>query len=208
MTAGGIPPAAFPACGAAMWVFGFGSLMWNPGFTYDRACPAVLHGYHRCYCMYSMRGRGTREKPGMMLGLVPGGRCAGLAFQVERPREAEVLAYLDRREGVGWANRRVMMPIEVHRDGTSRRHNSWVYMPDAAYEGYVGWASDEDIARRIVTGEGERGTSYAYFRALMDELHRLEIEETRLERLLELVERYRAEAGEGAPQPPPSDRPA
>ncbi|MEN0087440.1 MAG: gamma-glutamylcyclotransferase [Pseudomonadota bacterium] len=81
-----------------MWVFGYGSLMWRPGFEYVEAKHAKLHGLHRRLCIYSHVHRGTPQRPGLVLGLDKGGSCQGMVFRVERAMQTEVLAYLRERE--------------------------------------------------------------------------------------------------------------
>ena len=75
----GCPP---PSDGSDVWIFAYGSLMWDPGFPYEEARPAVLKGYHRALCLYSTRYRGTPEKPGLVLGLDRGGACRGIGYRV------------------------------------------------------------------------------------------------------------------------------
>ena len=81
-----------------VWYFGYGSLMWNPGFVHEAFEPAALEGWSRALCIYSTHYRGTPARPGVVLGLRPGGRCVGRAIGVAAEREAEVTAYLDARE--------------------------------------------------------------------------------------------------------------
>ena len=80
------------------WVFGYGSLMWNPGFPHHEAQMGLLRGYHRRFCIYSFRYRGTPEAPGLVLGLDRGGSCLGMAFRVPQDLSGEVMAYLRERE--------------------------------------------------------------------------------------------------------------
>ena len=87
-----------PPPGEDFWVFGYGSLMWHPGFPHVEVRLAVLHGYHRRFCVYSHRYRGTPERPGLVLGLDRGGSCRGLAFRVPAAESAEVIDYLYERE--------------------------------------------------------------------------------------------------------------
>ncbi len=82
----------------AHWVFGYGSLMWRPGFEYLEARPATVHGYHRAFCVYSWTYRGSRESPGLVLGLDRGGSCVGRAYAVPAARMDEVRRYLHDRE--------------------------------------------------------------------------------------------------------------
>ena len=90
-------PTADPAPG--YWVFGYGSLMWDPGFPHEAAHPALLVGYHRRFCLYSQRYRGTPERPGLVLGLDRGGSCRGVVYQVAAEAAAATRAYLWQRDG-------------------------------------------------------------------------------------------------------------
>ncbi len=91
------PPLPLDADGA-LYVFAYGSLIWRPGFAYSSAHPALLRGYHRRFCIWSRRYRGTPESPGLVLGLDRGGACRGVAFRVPKRDAAAVLDYLQERE--------------------------------------------------------------------------------------------------------------
>ena len=86
--------------GEDFWVFGYGSLMWHPGFPHVEVCAALLNGYHRRFCVYSHRYRGTPERPGLVLGLDRGGSCRGLAYRVPAAEGAAAMDYLYEREMV------------------------------------------------------------------------------------------------------------
>src|SRR5260370_1868691 len=81
-----------------LWVFGYGSLMWRPGFEFVEQVPARLIGEHRALCVYSFDHRGTPEKPGLVLGLDRGGACRGIAFRVAASRRNDTVQYLRSRE--------------------------------------------------------------------------------------------------------------
>src|ERR1700755_860726 len=83
-----------------LWVFGYGSLMWRPGFEFIERVPARLIGEHRALCVYSFVHRGTPEKPGLVLGLDRGGAWRRVAFRVAAGKRREVVAYLRAREQV------------------------------------------------------------------------------------------------------------
>src|SRR5207249_5520299 len=81
-----------------LWVFGYGSLMWSPCFSYGEKRLARVHGYHRALCILSTRYRGTHRKPGLVMGLCRGGSCWGMAFRIPRSEVRRALARLWNRE--------------------------------------------------------------------------------------------------------------
>ena len=87
-----------PPPGEDFWVFAYGSLMWNPGFPFLESHPALVRGYHRSFCVESTHYRGTKEKPGLVLGLDRGGACRGRAYKVCRTQGKTVSDYLHERE--------------------------------------------------------------------------------------------------------------
>src|SRR5262249_16395134 len=87
-----------PPPGEDFWIFAYGSLMWNPGFTFLESHPALVRGYHRSFCVESTHYRGTKERPGLVLGLDRGGACRGRAYKVCRTQGKTVTAYLHERE--------------------------------------------------------------------------------------------------------------
>src|SRR3979490_2940413 len=98
MSAKTLPEAI--STGGDLWVFGYGSLMWRPGFDFLERVPARLIGEHRALCVYSFVHRGTPEKPGLVLGLDHGGACRGIAFRVAEKQRNDTVAYLRAREQV------------------------------------------------------------------------------------------------------------
>ena len=79
-----------------IWVFAYGSLLWNPGFSYVDSNAALLRGYHRSLCIYSHRYRGTPNLPGLVVGLDNGGSCRGVAYKVPAASASQVLRSIDR----------------------------------------------------------------------------------------------------------------
>src|SRR5436853_4627214 len=90
--------ASFDQAAEDLWVFGYGSLIWRPGFDYLERAPARLIGAHRALCVFSHVHRGTPERPGLVLGLDYGGACRGVAYRVAAKKRAETIAYLRARE--------------------------------------------------------------------------------------------------------------
>ena len=119
-----------------LWVFAYGSLMWNPGFATPETCRARLHGWHRAFCIYSEHYRGTPREPGLILGLLPGGACRGLAHRLPVRSYADVRRYLVHREidhdGV---YEETVRPILLD-DG--RTVEALVYLADRAHRQFAG----------------------------------------------------------------------
>ncbi|MGG7645973.1 gamma-glutamylcyclotransferase [Rhodovulum sp. YNF3179] len=162
-----------------LWVFGYGSLMWNPGFEFHERQIARLPGYHRSFCMRSIHHRGTPERPGLVLALdaARDAHCDGLALSVGPEKRDDTLAYLRARELVSSAYLEVMREIEL-RDG--RRVDAVCYVIDADHVQYCGGLPLEDQAAIIARATGGRGpnTEYLYNTAL--HLRELGIEDPEL----------------------------
>ncbi|MGE0666002.1 MAG: gamma-glutamylcyclotransferase [Sphingomonadales bacterium] len=135
-----------------LWVFGYGSLMWRPGFDYLEARPARLFGFHRSFCVYSWHHRGTRQRPGLVLGLDRGGSCRGRAYRVAREHAADVVRYLDEREMVTAVYRPIRHTVRL----PDRLVTARAYVVDRSHPQYAGKLSAEDQARQI---DGARGVS-------------------------------------------------
>src|SRR6185436_8922605 len=112
-------PLTDPAAGD-LWVFGYGSLMWRPGFDYVERIDARLIGAHRALCVYSFVHRGTPERPGLVLGLDRGGACRGIAFRVSAPNRPATLAYLRAREQVTKVYRESVRSVWLQNDPQHR----------------------------------------------------------------------------------------
>ena len=169
--------------------------MWRPGFSFREKRRATLPGYHRAFCRYSLRHRGTEDAPGMVVGLMPDGKCRGYAFLPESGREADVLDYLDEREGAGY--RRVILPLEI--DGPEGRfcHDAWTYLPDPNHHTHAPHLKRARIVELIATGRGQSGTAHEYLIALIEEINRMGAPDAELEEILEAVERF--QQGGGSP---------
>ncbi len=144
-----------------MWVFGYGSLLWNPGFTVAESVVGTLPGYARSFCMRSIHHRGTEDHPGLVLALdeSTGAACEGLALRVASGHEAQTLAYLRERELISSAY--VEMALTVHlADG--RDVAALVYVIDESHEQYCGGLPLEEQAQIIARAVGGRGPNTEY----------------------------------------------
>jgi glutathione-specific gamma-glutamylcyclotransferase len=141
-----------------VWVFAYGSLMWRPDFPFEEVIDARLHGYHRSPCVYSWVHRGSREVPGVVLGLDRGGSCRGRIFRIEPARESEVLAYLDAREMVTAVYHRKCLWATSDRG----RHLVWSYVVRREHEQYAGKLDEARLLQLIRQGEGISGRCCDY----------------------------------------------
>lgn len=169
-----------------VWIFGYGSLMWNPGFPFLRREPALAHGWHRAFCVYSHVWRGTPEKPGLVLGLDRGGSCRGIAFAIDPGTEDDVLAYLDERERVTNVYWRRRLAVTL---GSGRRTSAWGYIADRGHHQYSGKLAPVKAARLIAAGEGKGGTNPDYLENTLKHLDELGIPEGPLHDLRHRVRR-------------------
>lgn len=146
-----------------MWVFGYGSLLWNPGFDVQERVLATLPGYARSFCMRSVHHRGTHENPGLVLALdeCPKSVCQGVALAVGTQEQDEVLAYLRERELISAAYLEKFLPVDLA-DG--RRVEAVTYVIDPEHVQYCGGLGLEEQARIIARAVGGRGpnTEYLY----------------------------------------------
>ena len=108
---------ALPLPRGAFWVFGYGSLMWRPGFAAMCATPARLYGYHRRLCLWSVHYRGTQPRPGLVLGLDRGGSCNGIAFRIAKQQAHTVADYLKQRELIYNAYRPTVTTVHLQGGG-------------------------------------------------------------------------------------------
>ena len=145
--------------GRDLWVFGYGSLMWRPGFDYVERQPARLRGYHRALCIYSHVHRGTPERPGLVLGLDRGGSCGGVAFRVEAAKAEATIAYLRGREQVTavYVERGVRLGLDDRREV-----EALTYVVDRRHVQYAGKLPLDEILEYVRAGVGQSGENPAY----------------------------------------------
>ncbi|WP_409977782.1 MULTISPECIES: gamma-glutamylcyclotransferase [unclassified Bradyrhizobium] len=144
-----------------LWVFGYGSLMWRPGFDFIEQVPARLIGEHRALCVYSFVHRGTPEKPGLVLGLDRGGACRGIAFRVAEQNRAAVVAYLRAREQVTSVYREVMRSVWLE-DEARQRVSALTYVVDRGHVQYAGRLSLAEQLSHVSQGHGQSGANRDY----------------------------------------------
>jgi cation transport protein ChaC len=166
------------------WVFGYGSLIWRPGFAHVETRRARLYGFRRSLCVYSFVHRGTRERPGLVLGLDHGGSCIGLAFRVPGDLRGEVIAYLRERELVTNVYLERMLDIRLDNGETVK---AVAYVVDRQHEQYAG-ALDTVDASTIVRGAvGQSGKNEDYVLSTLEHLEALGISDHWLEEVAKRI---------------------
>ncbi len=183
-----------------MWVFGYGSLMWRPGFPYQVRRRALLAGYHRAFCVRTVHHRGTPERPGLVMGLKPGGQCMGMAFRVRTEQARDVLAYLEERE-LRWYPVYEAAGVEVELEETGygrdaqisgavpgRTVHALTHLPKHDHEDYLGDISVNAAAEIIAEAEGVSGRNADYVRDALSNFRTLGIEEPEIEAVAAVLE--------------------
>lgn len=173
-----------PETSGDFWVFGYGSLMWNPGFAHEEAVKARLHGYHRTLCIHSRHYRGTPERSGLVMGLDRGGSCVGMAFRVAQGNEADVIEYLHKRELISHVYKERHLKARVH-DG--RMVQAMAYVADQTHEQFAGHLSVEDAARIVSGAVGSAGPNEEYVMNTISHLREIGIRDHWLEGVAKLI---------------------
>ena len=166
------------------WVFGYGSLIWNPGFVHLGAQQGLLRGAHRSLSIVSHHHRGTRDRPGLVFGLARGGSCRGMAFEVDARDWVDVRAYLEKREQVTAVYRDVIRPVHLA-DG--RRVAALTFVVDERHEQFAGKLSLEQQLAMVRAGVGLSGRNVDYVLNTASHLQSLGIVDRQLQALAALL---------------------
>src|SRR5437016_1378702 len=169
-----------------LWVFGYGSLMWRPGFEFIEQAPARLIGEHRALCVYSFVHRGTPEKPGLVLGLDRGGACRGVAFRVAEKDRAATIAYLREREQVTSVYREVTRSVWLENEAR-QRVSALAYVVDRGHVQYAGRLSLAEQLRHVQQGHGRSGINRDYVLATVKAIEAAGFRDTQLHRLAAML---------------------
>jgi len=179
---------ADPVCD--VWVFGYGSLIWNPAFHFAERRVGRVHGYHRRFCLWVHLGRGSSEQPGLMLGLERGGSCEGVALRIPREAAETELEIIWRREMVSGAYRPHW--VTVRGDGPALRAIAFVI--NHHHPRYAGRVPEEVVVETVAAANGPLGACADYLFNTVEHLQELGIRDHALETLRRRVAAAR-EAG-------------
>ncbi|MFG1421398.1 gamma-glutamylcyclotransferase [Roseixanthobacter liquoris] len=177
-----------------VWLFGYGSLIWNPSIQFAERRTARVEGWHRAFCLSALVGRGSMDNPGLVLGLDEGGSCAGVAFRIaEKMLEAE-LSLVWKREMLAAAY--VPRWVDVRDDAGARFGNAIAFTIDKAGRHYAGGLPENEAIQRIATASGALGSSADYLFQTCEGLRAHGIPDTELEELAARVAAVQAAAAD------------
>ncbi|HEX4304264.1 MAG TPA: gamma-glutamylcyclotransferase [Rhizomicrobium sp.] len=145
--------------GADAWVFGYGSLMWNPAINVAQSAKAHVRGYHRMFCLTLQVGRATPEQPGLMLGIDRGGSCTGVAHRIAADAVESELSILWMREMLSGAYEPRWVNADIEGHGRTRTLTFVINRYHPRYEGTI---LEDAAARRIASAQGHLGTNRDY----------------------------------------------
>jgi cation transport protein ChaC len=174
-----------------LWVFGYGSLMWAPGFPFRERSVGLLRGYHRALCILSTRYRGTHRRPGLVMGLCRGGSCWGIALRVPAAHVAATLTRLWHREMRRRVYQARLVPVRISR---GRRVRALAFIADPGHAQYARELDLHSRAQLVAQGVGERGRCTDYIRNTLRHMVELGVTDPHLARVLETAEAIRSRA--------------
>jgi len=166
-----------------VWVFGFGSLMWNPAFAYAERRLGTVAGWHRRFCLWVPLGRGTPANPGLMLALDRGGTCRGVAFRVPAREARDELLLVWRREMFGPAYLARWVRVRIGEASVP----AVTFVANRAGPRYAGRIGDAEAARHIASAAGALGTCREYLEGTLGHLAELGIRDSGMDRIARLL---------------------
>ena len=191
--------ATHPQPGAAVWLFGYGSLIWNPTVHVAEERRAHVEGWHRAFCLNARAGRGTLAAPGLLLGLLPGEACSGMALRVAEEGLRDELTLLWRREML--AGSYVPTWVAVQGDDGAQFGHAIAFTINPASPQFAGWLDEDEVVRRLATARGELGTCADYLFRTRDGLRTLGLPDPTIEHLAARVRRRLDEEEDGLAVP-------
>lgn len=168
---------------SAVWVFGYGSLIWNPAMDYAESSRALLHGWHRRFCM-TTSSRGTPDRPGLMLALDRGGSCWGVAFRIEQSKLELEMKLLWNREMIAGSYCAHWLPADAEHGPIT----VLAFTANHDHPRYTGHLDDTVVAERIAFARGHAGTVLGYFRNTHDSLKALALPDPAMDALARRVD--------------------
>ena len=175
-----------------IWVFGYGSLIWNPAFYFDEQRVGRLYGYHRRFCMRIYSGRGSANRPGLMLALDRGGSCSGVVFRIRREQADEELEIIWEREMISGSYKPRWLEVRTPAGPVQ----AVAFVVNRAHDRYTGDLPEPEVVETLAAAKGPLGSSCEYLYNTAAHLEAMGISDRNLKRLSRQVARHQ---GLGAP---------
>ncbi len=167
-----------------LWIFGYGSLMWNPGFPYEESKCARIYGYHRSLCIRSVRYRGTSKKPGLVFGLDRGGSCNGMAFRISTEGQQEIMEYLWDREMLNDVYEPRVQSIVLE---DARKVKAIAFVVQRFHPSYINNLTTDQAANIVATAYGQRGANLDYVLSTISQLESIGFSDKSLRTVCQLA---------------------
>ncbi len=175
-----------------IWVFAYGSLIWNPAIEFDSKCRCTIQGYHRSFCFWTMFGRGSEEQPGLMMGLEPGGDCDGIAYRIGADALESEIDILFRREMLSYVYKPTWIKAQAS-DDPDNVIDVLTFVVNEENDRFCGEMDEQTLIRTIAIAEGAIGRNCDYLYQLVDHLDELGFEDPTMTLLEKKVRQYRSE---------------
>ena len=173
---------------ADLWVFGYGSLIWNPAMEYEEQRRCTVVGYQKKFCFWTTLSRGSVENPGLMMGLLEGGQCQGVAFRIAKSNVATELDVLFRREMSHYIYKPTW--VDTQCVDSNKSFKTLTFVVDTENHRYANDLTRAQTIRTLATAEGPLGRNCDYLFQLSEKLHQLGFDDTELEELAQLVREF------------------
>ena len=167
-----------------LWVFGYGSIMWRPGFVYDERRAGMVYGYHLSLCVWSCHHRGYPDSPGLVLGLDLGGSCNGIIYKVRKADKYDVADYLYRRELVTDGYEALLHRVHLKDDGVT----ALCFRANRRHPQYAGRLEHSLAAQVVRRSVGQSGANPEYLASAVNQLSAMGINDKALTQINNLVQ--------------------
>jgi len=176
---------------AELWIFAYGSLIWNPAIEFEEQRRCQLRGYEKKFCFWTTVSRGTVEKPGLMMGLVEGGQCNGVAYKIERSKAAAELDVLFRREMALFAYKPTW--TDVYSVESDSSFKTLTFVADTTSHRFVDDLTQAQVVSTLALAQGPLGRNCDYLFQLSEKLRELEFDEVELDDLVHQVREFQSQ---------------
>ena len=172
--------------GEPIYIFAYGSLLWNPTFNYQEQLPARIYGFHRRFCMKTKLGRGSSKNPGLMLALDRGGNCKGSVYKLNKKTEIYEIDLLFKREMITGAYIPKLIKTEI---GSGQWVKSLAFTVDKKNKNYIAKITLEETAKLISNANGFLGTCEEYLNFTLASLKELNIKDKQMNKIYNLIKK-------------------